>query len=84
MLGADTLLTMVLLRMSCYLSFLKCPAVFFLGISEFSLLIFAELVESPLLTLTFAKNEIMRIVQGGQKTPIGPGTFFVSESSNKK
>ena len=25
------MLTMVLLRMSCYLSFLKCPAVFFLG-----------------------------------------------------
>ena len=22
--------------------------------------------------------------QGGQKTPIAPGTFFVSESSNKK
>ena len=43
------MLTMVLLRMSCYLSFLKCPAVFFLGISEFGLLI-------------FAKNEIMRIV----------------------
>ena len=43
------MLTVILLRMSCHLSFLECRAVFFLGISEFSLLI-------------FAKNEIMHIV----------------------
>ena len=49
MLGEEAVLTVILLRMSCHLSFLECPAVFFLGISEFSLLI-------------FAKNEIMHIV----------------------
>jgi len=60
MLGAEAVLTVVLLRMSCYLSFLKCPAVFFLGINEFSLLI-------------FAKNEIMHIV--GKVVSMREGTW---------
>ena len=41
---------------------------------------------SFLLVMSFIDNAIivMYFIQGGgQKTPIAPGTFFVSESSNK-